>query len=447
MFRKRLVVSARSLCVSVATISFLVSSIPQVYAQQYCVSGVIATVTNCNGCNFKAGDAVAMTFNVQSSSVKCLAAGTTSIGCTAGATFAAKVGTRFWANDTASQAAIIFLSMSSPFGTGATTAITFSANGNLSPSPNPLPVDSQLLVTLHANFSTNLLGTGSLPASLPIPAAVTAGSLIFNATTAGAGGDPTFSYTGQNCAVPSSATTVINPGGIVPVYSTASTIQTGEWVSIYGSGLASGSVTWNGDFPISLGGTSVTINGKPAYLWLVSPGQINLQAPDDNATGVVPVTVSTAGGTATSSVTLSQVAPSFSLLDSKHVTGIILRSNGSGAYGGGTYDIIGPTGTSLGYSTVAAKAGDSVELFGVGFGATNPVVPAGHTYSGAAKTSNTVSLLINNVNVTPGFAGLSSAGLYQINFTIPSGVGTGDVPLQASVGGAQTPSGVVISLR
>jgi uncharacterized protein (TIGR03437 family) len=58
-----------------------------------------------------------------------------------------------------------------------------------------------------------------------------------------------------------------------------------------------------------------------------------------------------------------------------------------------------------------------------------------------------VSLLINNENVTPGFAGLSGAGLYQINLTVPAGLGTGDVPLLATVGGAQTPSTVVISLQ
>jgi hypothetical protein len=30
----------------------------------------------------------------------------------------------------------------------------------------------------------------------------------------------------------------ITPGGIVPIYSTVSTIQPGEWVSIYGTNLA-----------------------------------------------------------------------------------------------------------------------------------------------------------------------------------------------------------------
>jgi uncharacterized protein (TIGR03437 family) len=169
----------------------------------------------------------------------------------------------------------------------------------------------------------------------------------------------------------------ITSGRVNPIYSTSTTIQPGEWVSIYGTNLAAAPATWTGNFPLSLGGTTLTINGKPAYLWYVSPGQINLQAPDDPTAGAVPVVVTTANGSATSTVTLAQFAPSFLLLDTKHVTGIILRSDGSGAYGGGAYDIVGPTGSSLGYPTVAARAGDSVVLFGVGFGPTSTVVPAG----------------------------------------------------------------------
>jgi uncharacterized protein (TIGR03437 family) len=153
----------------------------------------------------------------------------------------------------------------------------------------------------------------------------------------------------------------------------------------------------------------------------------------------VPVVVTTAGGSATSTVTLAPFAPSFLLLDNKHVAGIILRSNG--------YDIIGPTGGSLGYSTVATKAGDIIELYATGFGPTTPAVAAGQAFSGAAPAANQVTLRINNVNVTPSFAGLSSAGLYQINLIVPPGLGTGDVPIQASVGGVATPSGVVVSLE
>jgi uncharacterized protein (TIGR03437 family) len=44
--------------------------------------------------------------------------------------------------------------------------------------------------------------------------------------------------------------------------------------------------------------------------------------------------------------------------------------------------------------------------------------------------------------VTPSFAGLSSAGLYQINLTIPVNLGAGDLSLQAGVGSQQTQTGV-----
>jgi len=247
---------------------------------------------------------------------------------------------------------------------------------------------------------------------------------------------------------PSVATPSITSGGVVPLDGTSNTIQTGEWSSIFGSNLAGTTAIWTGNFPITLGGTSVTVDNKPAYLSYVSATQINFQMPDDGKTGSVQVVVTNSGGNATSSVTLAQFAPSFSLLDAMHVAGIILRSDGSGAYGGGTYDILGPTGTSLGYKTVAAKAGDVLELFGVGFGPTSPVVPAGAAYAGAAQTTSAVQLTINNIAVTPSFSGITSAGLYQLNVgPLPPGLGTGDVSLQAMVGGAQTQAKVVISLQ
>jgi hypothetical protein len=94
---------------------------------------------------------------------------------------------------------------------------------------------------------------------------------------------------------------------------------------------------------------------------------------------------------------------------------------------------------------VAAKAGYIVELYAAGCGPTNPAVPAGHAFSGAAWAVDAVNVKIGTWNVTPSFAGLSGAGLVQIDLTIPGGLGTGDVPLVAAVGGSQTLSTVVIS--
>ncbi|HVW86260.1 MAG TPA: hypothetical protein VHB50_16345, partial [Bryobacteraceae bacterium] len=165
----------------------------------------------------------------------------------------------------------------------------------------------------------------------------------------------------------------------------------------------------------------------------------------------VPVVVTTTAGAATTTVTLNRFAPSLSLIDVSanglgYVAGIILRPNGSGAYGGGAYDILGPTGNLLGFRTVAANPGDVVELFGVGFGPATPAVPAGQPFSGAARIDNDLTLSINSVNVHPDFVGLSSSGLYQVNLTVPTGLGEGLVPIEASVGGMRTQPKVVFPL-
>ena len=191
----------------------------------------------------------------------------------------------------------------------------------------------------------------------------------------------------------------------------------------------------------------MTINGKAGYLWYVSPLQINLQAPDDDALGPVEVIVTTVAGTAQATVSLAEASPSFNLLDGTHIAGIIVRSDGTGAYGGGAYDIVGPTGSALGYPTVAAKAGDTLSLFGVGFGPTDPPVPAGREFIGAATAVYPVQLIINGQMVIPDWVGISAAGLFQLNLTVPFGLGAGDQPIQALVNGVSSPIGVVLSLQ
>jgi uncharacterized protein (TIGR03437 family) len=238
----------------------------------------------------------------------------------------------------------------------------------------------------------------------------------------------------------------IQTNGVVPLYGTNPVIQPGEWISIYGGNLAATTANWNGDFPILLGGTSVKINGKAAYLLFVSPGQINLQAPDDTARGTVPVEVTTAAGTATTTVTLSTYAPSFELSDTVHVAGIILRPRNNGFYGGGAYDILGSANATGSIRTVPAVPGDTVELYGVGFGPTLPHVPAGQAFSGSAPINSPFGLYINNVPVTPSFVGISAAGVYQINLVVPDGLGQGDVPITAGVGGLQSQAGVLFPL-
>lgn len=81
-------------------------------------------------------------------------------------------------------------------------------------------------------------------------------------------------------------------------------------------------------------------------------------------------------------------------------------------------------------------------LYGVGFGPTTTVVPAGQAFSGAAPTTTAVSVTVGGQAAKVAFSGLVSAGLYQINVVVPS-VAPGDQPVEATVGGVGTPTAFV----
>lgn len=263
---------------------------------------------------------------------------------------------------------------------------------------------------------TTKFGGASLTATVPANLVATAGSATV--TVSGATGSGTFTIT---------APPAITPGGVVPVGSTITTISPGSWISIYGSNLASSTATWTGNFPTSLGGVSVLIDGKLAYLSYVSATQINAQVPDDANYGTVSVQV----GTATSTVTLAQFSPSWiPLTYTNYAVAVIPGVNNSYA---------------IASSTQRISPGQIIELYAVGFGPTNPVTPAGQLLTSDAVTANTVTVTIGGVNATVQYAGLILAGLYQFNVVVPQ-VASGDQPLQAKVGGAQTPAGVYLPI-
>jgi len=236
----------------------------------------------------------------------------------------------------------------------------------------------------------------------------------------------------------------IPPGGVVPIDSTVPVVQAGSWISIYGTNLAATTKIWNGDFPTSLGGATVVIDGNQAYLSYVSPTMINAQVPDDTHTGAVNVIVDSTTGIAPSTVVLGVTGPSLNLFDAKYPAAVIVTPNGGGAYGGGAYDLLGPSG-HFAFNTRPAKPGEIVALFGVGFGPTNPSVPAGKATTAAAPTIYPVSVSIGGVQATVLFAGIVAAGQYQINVQVPN-VPSGDEAMQVSVNNNSAP-GVFIPIQ
>ena len=111
---------------------------------------------------------------------------------------------------------------------------------------------------------------------------------------------------------------------------------------------------------------------------------------------------------------------------------------------GNGYDIVGPIG-AFSFPTRPVKAGETLSLYGVGFGPTNPAVPAGQVFSGAAP-STTPQVTIGGVPTTVSFAGIIEAGLHQLNVVVPNS-GSGDQLLLATVGGVTTQNNVFITLQ
>jgi len=119
---------------------------------------------------------------------------------------------------------------------------------------------------------------------------------------------PLISYRSGDTVQDSNYVTVISvsllasPSGIVSAsgFGGYSAAAPGSYIEIKGSSLAGTTRTWGGaDFkdgnaPTMLDGVSVTVNGQPAYVYYVSPGQLNVQVPANVPTGgSVPVIVTT----------------------------------------------------------------------------------------------------------------------------------------------------------
>ena len=237
----------------------------------------------------------------------------------------------------------------------------------------------------------------------------------------------------------------IGTNGVVNGASFQPGIVPDSWVSIGGTNLASKTDDWahsilNGQFPTSLDGVSVSIGGKHAYINFVSPGQINLVAPDVGF-GSLPLTVTTAGGTsATYTVTSGQYGPAF--FEWPNSQPIATRLDYTDAVKNGTF---------AGVTTVAAKPGDVIVLWGTGFGPTNPIATPGMPVPGSPTYSTTTlpTVTINNVSAKVFGAALTAgfAGLYQVAIQVPDSIPDGDWPIQASIGGVKSPASVLLTVH
>ena len=216
-------------------------------------------------------------------------------------------------------------------------------------------------------------------------------------------------------------------------------LASGTWLEIYGTNLSTTTRGWAGsDFngslaPTSLDGVSVTVDGVPAYVDFVSPGQVNVQAPDDPNTGAgIQVVVSNSAGQSNGfAMQKSAIAPAVLAPPSFDVHGhqwvVALHSDQ-------TY--VGNTGLISGLNFRPAKVGETIVIYGIGFGPVSPNTPAGVIATQATSLQTKPNFRFGQTPASLVYYGLAPnfVGLYQFNVIVPN-VPAGDMPLNIDVGG------------
>jgi uncharacterized protein (TIGR03437 family) len=323
--------------------------------------------------------------------------------------------------------------------------------GGAAPTPQSIAITNAGGGTLSwtASASAYWLGvsatSGGAPATFTVsvnPVNLAAGTYTESVQIAAAGASRSPASVSVTLVITGS-----QPAGSITAVANAASFQpglsAGTWLSIFGTNLSASTYAWqdsdfvNGNLPTSLQGVSVTINGVAAYVAFISPTQINVLAPDDATVGAVQVQVTTANqGSNSISAAKTQFAPAFFTL-------------GSGAYVAARhadYSLVGAPGLLSGVVTQPAKPGETILLYGTGFGPTNPPLPTAQLVPTPEPLANSVLVSIGGTAATVAFAGLAAPGLYQFNVTVPN-LPNADAAVVATIGGVATRTGVSVTVQ
>lgn len=256
----------------------------------------------------------------------------------------------------------------------------------------------------------------SAPSVLVSPSGLSAGTYAGSVQISAAG------IPSQTLSVTLTVTNTSSAPSIVSVVNAASFVSGFApigWVTITGKNLSVTSRTWtssdivNGQLPIALDGVSVTINTHPAFVYYVSPGQLNVQAPSDPGLTVdqyVQVTVTTPNGSTSTGALERHIGPAMFMSDSVHAAAI---------HADGT--LVGPVGFIPGAVSHPGSPGETILLYMTGLGGeTSPVIPAGQIITSPASMTDPVTVTIGGKAATVQYAGLVSPGLYQLNIVVPA---------------------------
>jgi uncharacterized protein (TIGR03437 family) len=208
-------------------------------------------------------------------------------------------------------------------------------------------------------------------------------------------------------------------------------IAPNAWAEINGTNLAPATDTWtvvNGVLPTSLDGVSVTVGFSPAFVYYISPTQINIAVPPSVGTGALPVVVKTPAGSSTA----------FTVASSTYDPALFPWPGGQPVATHSDFTWAVSNGTFPSTTTVPAKPGETIILWGTGFGPTAPAVPPGiivPVQNFPSTTLPTISVgntpaLVYGAALAPGFA-----ALWQVAFQVPPALADGNYSLTGAIGG------------
>ncbi len=266
-------------------------------------------------------------------------------------------------------------------------------------------------------------------------------------------------YACTNTAAP-----VISSVDSASSYGGYSYFASGSWLEIKGSNLAdpndprlnnaSHSGQWgSSDFsgstaPTNLDGVAVSIDGKPAYVWYLSPTQINVEAPEDSATGNVSITVTNCKTTSSTTMFAHHPLAPGLLAPANYSSGgtqyMVATFQSDGAYVLNT-----SVGASFGLNSRPAKPGDLVIAYGVGFGDVTPSILPGTVVSQANQLVNPVTFTFGSTPATLSYSGLAGSfvGLYEFYITVPQGLANGDYQIHVSQNGTPLPQTMSLTVH
>ena len=256
-------------------------------------------------------------------------------------------------------------------------------------------------------------------------------------------------YTSSATLTAGAATTgpkpAITSGGVSDAFTGQAGTAANTWTAIYGTNLAANTKQWDenfpgGQLPTSIDGVSVTVNGKAAPIYFVSPGQVNIIGPADDATGDVAVVITNANGASTPvTARKSAVLPSLYApfgADGKLYATVV--DNGTG-------DLLGKVGVEP-RAKRAVKPGDIVQIYASGLGATNPAQAPDKVVTGTPALAAPVTVRVGNATAEVFGTVLRFSALYQIGVRIPD-VPDGDQPFTVTVNGVTSGSNVLLSVK